>query len=962
MYTMRDDTRAEVIHNLEQQYNFKKGKGGKMHGLCPVCKNKKKEAWTNSDNPWVIICPRDNKCGARTSTRDLFPSAFTQYSKAHPATPQNPNATADAYLQNGRMLSLAKWKGTYTQQTAPSWYSTQSTPTIRFNLYNEGKPALYWERVIEPSKDKPKALFESGKEYKGLAWYPPKLDPCNGHSVLGLVKEIWLVEGIFDAMALTENGIHAIATLTSGNFPTHTLKEITERMQKLGAAKPKLVLAYDNDNAGRNAIHRLLPIAKQKGYEVSAVQTTEWATGKEDWNDLHSRTISSQFSNDSDKFNAFSNKKLEDYRYYGSLLIAETAKDKALLIHNKWKKYKFPMFFGYCTYWVKVDVDAYTRAFTDDDNLMTQPEEPNPDDYIKVAKSQEEGLAELERATAEYKQTLQLWRDDIIQENIEAIQIMSCQPQALYYQQNLVTDESWYFFRIRKPSQRKHDPLAKPIEHKNTFTGGQLSTASEFKKRLLAVAPGVIYTGDSDQLNKILENMIRGIKTVETIDFIGYSDKHKTYVFNDTAVQNGKTYHINKDDFFDLPQRKSLKTLAVSPAINIHDKPARQINWLADIITGWGVQGLIALTGFMGSLFAQQIRAEQKSYPFMEIVGDPGTGKSTLLSFFWRLIGRDSYEGIDPNKTTKAGRLRALSQTSNMPSVFIESDRDNAGGGRNTQFNWDELKNLYDGGTIGTRGIKSAGNEVYEPPFRGSIIISQNLPVMASKAVLSRICHMFFSADGQTQDGESAARRIEALQTEQVSHFLIDLLKKENAFMQVFTNAKTEHEQWLKAGGIKAFRVTHCHAQLLAVYDALTEAVLPELSHLRESVKTEVFNMATERDRTMDTEHPLNIQFFDTLVAMNTPEKDLGLYDRAKPRYNLNHSNKPDRLAISMPEVYRTAQQYGYQLPHQEDMQHALRQSRQWKFITANKVVQSKQTGKSIRCWIFEANTNQIIN
>lgn len=52
------------------------------------------------------------------------------------------------------------------------------------------------------------------------------------------------------------------------------------------------------------------------------------------------------------------------------------------------------------------------------------------------------------------------------------------------------------------------------------------------------------------------------------------------------------------------------------------------------MIDGWGLKGIITLIGFLGSLIAQQIRAKQKSYPFLEIVGEPGTGKinSNLFS------------------------------------------------------------------------------------------------------------------------------------------------------------------------------------------------------------------------------------------------------------------------------------------------------------------------------------------
>ena len=912
MKAMNLQVRDELITRLTGDFALKFSSDGQYlrYGKCPSCN--KNELFTDSNAPWKIQCGRANKCNYQASTRDIYPDIFANWTQKNPPTPSNPNATADAYLQSGRGFDIVKWQGSYTQELFKDFYSDFTCPTVRFNITSEGQTAGYWERLIEPATNIKKARVQTGFKFKGLAWLPPKLHLQ--HGVWAYVKELWVNEGIFDAMALTENGKHAISNITAGNYPKTTLDQIKARLDELGKPYPKLIFGLDNDKAGQEQTDKLVARAHQDGWEATAAQSSEYSGGP-DWNDLH-------------KLGKLTNADFERYRFYGELLIAHTAKDKALLTYNQYGTTSFYMFFNSCTCWVKVDSESFDKA-----KKMDAESEPTEDMF---------------NTEEELKEAIQLWRDDLMQSCMTVTQIMNCQPQALYYQSNLVTDESWYFFRIRTPQG----------DTKNTFTGSQLSAAGEFKKRLLSVAPGVIYQGNSKQLDIMLGRMINGIKSVETIDFIGYSKDHQTYIFNDIAIRHGQSYPLNADEYFDLPNNKSLKTLAASPNINIGEHPKQQINWIADIISGWGTQGVISLVGFMGSLFAQQIRHRQKSYPFLEIVGEPGTGKSTLLSFFWRLIGRDSYEGIDPNKTTKAGRLRSLSQTSNMPSVFIESDRDGAGTGRNSQFNWDELKNLYDGGTIGTRGVKSAGNEVYEPPFRGTIVISQNLPVVASKAVLSRICHMFFILEHQTLDSEAAARRIEGLQTEDVSHFLIDVLKLEEKILETFFRTKIEHELWLKNKGIKTFRVAHCHAQLLALFDAFKTHLLPGLLCIEDSIKEEVFSMAKERDRTLDIEHPLNIQFFDVLDKLNTPPK----FMEGNHILHLNHSKKDDLLAISMPEIYRLANEQRYNLPPQSEMQQALKQSREYKFIAANKVVDSKNINRSIRCWVFEQSKNQPIN
>lgn len=93
-------------------------------------------------------------------------------------------------------------------------------------------------------------------------------------------------------------------------------------------------------------------------------------------------------------------------------------------------------------------------------------------------------------------------------------------------------------------------------------------------------------------------------------------------------------------------------------------------------------------------------------------------------------------------KHPKAGLIRTLRQVSNLPVVFIESDRQ--GENSSKQFNWDMCKTMYDGGSLGAMGVKAGGNTTYEPLFMGTLIISQNAEVLASEAIMGRIVHVHF--------------------------------------------------------------------------------------------------------------------------------------------------------------------------------------------------------------------------
>ncbi|WP_234830714.1 toprim domain-containing protein [Pectobacterium carotovorum] len=76
--------------------------------------------------------------------------------------------------------------------------------------------------------------------YAGQWWNHPAQD-------LSKQKAIWLVEGIFDALSLIQNGIAAVSIMSCNNYP--------ELAQSLGERpRPVLMWALDNDLAGKNTL------------------------------------------------------------------------------------------------------------------------------------------------------------------------------------------------------------------------------------------------------------------------------------------------------------------------------------------------------------------------------------------------------------------------------------------------------------------------------------------------------------------------------------------------------------------------------------------------------------------------------------------------------------------------------------------------------------------------------------
>ncbi|MFA9209429.1 MAG: toprim domain-containing protein [Yersinia sp. (in: enterobacteria)] len=891
---MNTDLHREVYPRLLNDFSFKEGKEFLRQGVCPDCG--KKELYTSAEHPWVLRCGRLNKCGAEIHIKELYQDLFESWSDRYQPTPQNPNAAADAYLRDARGFDISSLSGWYSQQ---SYYNSKidaGTATVRFNLAN----GSYWERLIDrPSRfGKMKANFHG--PYQGLWWVPPAID----FSGLTSKDELWLTEGIFDAIALHQNGVNSVSLMTCNNYPEHALRELSELLPENG--RPTLVFALDDGLAGEKYTKKFVKRAKEDGWKATAAQPPKGKL-KLDWNELHQR----------DRLNK---KDLETYRYYGKLLIASSPTEKAMLVHGHTGMNEFDLVFDNRLYWFKLDFDRYMKAFN----------------HIADTTPEEEGLTE----------------EDIkikaLQESGTIKEICSCNPQALYFQANELTDESWYYFRVNFP----HDGMA----IKNTFTGGQISAAAEFKKRLLSIAPGAVWTGTGGQLDSFVKRQIFNIKRVQTVDFVGYSKEYQAYVFNDLAIKNGVMHRLNEEDFFDVG-KLSIKSLNHSVSLQINSE-LKQLNnnWPRMLWTAFGAKGFIALSFWFGSFFAEQIRDKQKSYPFLEIVGEPGSGKSTLIEFMWKLSGRRDYEGFDPSKSTLAARARNFAQVSNMPVVLIEGDRGQEGkDSKKGGFDWDELKTAYNGRSVRARGLRNSGNETYEPPFRGAIVIAQNAEVNASEAVLQRIIHLYTDRSSQNTRTKAAAEELERIPTEYVSGFILKAAMAERDVMSCFEAKFIAYEKQLtEHPELRNVRIIKNHAQLMALVDCL--AIVADINaEQQEETRAELVSMAIARQLAVNADHPMVQEFwdvFDYLDGGDSPE--------------LNHSRDDNLIAVNLNHFIQIAADRRQQIPPITELKRVLKTSRYRKFLeirTVNSQVNDWYNKKypmaerrplTVKCWVFQ--------
>ena len=321
---MFDEKRAMLTQDLfnrlkNSQYWTERTRDNDHHiqGLiCPECG--KAEAWAYSKEPWVIICNRQSKCGARTKVLELFPELIRNIEEEFKATSNDPNKPATAYLQsrgfNGALngLKYEYWKNVR---------KTNSGAVMFLVGTNAKSEQVYNGRLFNPPPGEGKT-HNQGKT-SGMFWK---------HSTFeyNSEQETFVTEGILDALSLIEMGLQAIAVLSAGQDPANVnLSEFKN-----------LTLAFDNDQAGKKALRKW----KEHYPDAQAVMPV-----RGDWNDFllyHAK----------DEIRNLFEKNRKEFEFRTNLALASNAQAYAEVYHNH-KGYTPGLFaFDGCFYYASVKI------------------------------------------------------------------------------------------------------------------------------------------------------------------------------------------------------------------------------------------------------------------------------------------------------------------------------------------------------------------------------------------------------------------------------------------------------------------------------------------------------------------------------------------------------------------------------------------------------------------------------
>tara|TARA_R110002050_G_scaffold57423_3_gene128925 strand:+ start:75189 stop:77897 length:2709 start_codon:yes stop_codon:yes gene_type:complete len=899
----RTDLNPQIINLLTNDFQMVE-QGKYLRGRCPQCD--KKSLWTWLDNPGNVQCDRTNKCNYSEPTKDLFPELFEKLNEKYQPTQENPHATADAYLTLIRGFDISQIQGWYEQGAYYHPRGNKGTASVRFYL-DEAKQFM-WERLIDDviitdeSGDTESRNKSFKGSFKGHWWQPPTLTINKG-------DEVWLVEGILDAIALNINGIKAVAIMSSGTFPDVSLKphlrnDIT------------WAIATDNDVAGRKALDKHSKTLRDMGENVTAALSSS-NEAKSDWNDLH-------------QAGKLSEKDIHFYRYLGRLELAQSYTEKAQMMweHNTNRNY-FIFAFRNRTYAAKMDKELYEKAYKAywGGVARVDSHQMSDEDLKEILKeaSNEERLKANEYAA---------------NQGIKLREIATFSMNYLYFQQPDNGEDGQYFFSFKLANHGQERQIA--------FTHKTISAASDFKKSSMRL-PGALFTGIQQDLDWLYQEWTRfNTKEVRTLDFVGFDRATQSYVFNDYAVEGSRVHKLNSQSFFQL-KKEGIKT-----TVDIKQKLSEKHNatWVPDFKAAFGTKGLVALSWWFGSLFVGQIRQQHRSYPFLQIAGEADSGKSLLIDVLWGLLGKEG-ESFNPAASTSAGRVRKMAEVSNLPVCFNETDNEVEKNTHQKQFNWNELKDLFEGEFGKVTGIKSQDNSTRKPEFKGALAWTQNVKIVASEAMQTRLIDLWFDTSHHSPAGYQASQRLNAIKVEEVNGFIINAVKQADRVLKHFNSQFDRHRLHLiSTGKIKTNRIIENHAKIMALANCL-HGLYPEIGE-DDLQKTHVMleQMAIERQASLNEDSELVQQFW---AQFDYLDKRLDLEKTQTPMiHQMNHSNRPDdEIAVNLEDFYIACKKRDLPLIDPKELRRNIHTSKKHEYVS-NGPVTSRLTRKSKRCWVFK--------
>lgn len=240
-------------------------------------------------------------------------------------------------------------------------------------------------------------------------------------------------------------------------------------------------------------------------------------------------------------------------------------------------------------------------------------------------------------------------------------------------------------------------------------------------------------------------------------------------------------------------------------------------DWYKDFYQAHGAKGLVVLAWWVGSYFSEQIHEISGSYPFMELVGESCTGKTSILRFLAKLSGHSECKELEIYRMHPLVLDQYIDQ-SNMPIVLNEADRRfraPTGLGSKRGVTLHGLKDAFNGRLHTSEKNLSA---------TGALMFCQQKDLKADISTLIRTVQIKLNRSTQTPETNTI---VEAMnQSSQLfGDFKNQCLLEKDEFLKSYEIFLERYIYQYEDDGVSD-RIALCHAQLAALVDALALHIL----------------------------------------------------------------------------------------------------------------------------------------
>lgn len=879
--------RRDVIEALEgdRELDFKDiGDKYLQKGTCPNCG--KEKLFISRDKPYQLKCNRDNECQFEQKTRERYSYLFENLSERFPATETNPNATADAYLQRNRGFDIGKLAGWYSQARR-KMKSGEWADTVRFPLCNG-----YWERIIDERMvsankgDKAGIKFEMS--YQNNGWMPPG-------QTIEKSDRVYVVEGIFHAIALHLAGYKAIASISCVNFPW----EIVE------AHKGKLVtwvIGLDDDKAGHKYIPKYLKMLRGMS-EIGWVALA----GKRDWDDVY------RDGELNDKF-------MEDACYRGQLFSAENTNKLAYLLYLRRPAGFYLLEFRHQLYSARVNQGELSKDLGED----------------KVEGNRE-----------------------IFSRNVKIAQISNCIPSLDYLEKDIITGEQRYYFDFQFPDRTRSvqaplpsSAIAEPrgfvramldFTPGGNFEGGARELAMLKAKwlndekrpvRTVRSLPFIGYDEDSGTYCYPQFGFHGGRELqVNSHGFIEVKGAGVKTALVNTRFERGADF--DPEWFPDFLAVHSLNGLAAlswwTASLFVQQIGTQQASFPFLELTGEPGAGKSTLLRFLWRLIGRDN---------MEGIKPSGTGASAVgLSRAFSEVSNLPVVLIESDRTYNDAQGRTVTVQFAWDEVkpMFDYHAPLRVTGAKTSGNETRIS-IWRGALAISQNESVDGSEA----ILSRIVhmhCTKDHHSLALKPMADRLKTM------KAKELGGFLRRVLSFEKQWLERYFEAFPRYEQRLQSI--NALTEA------------RIVLCHAQVLAAAYATQALFPSWTDRDTESLASHLEARALARQQRCRSEHPTAAQFWQIYHYLNEDVVTITDADgtREEIRETLNHSNDRQVIAINIQHFQQACRQAGQEVISEAMLRRALPQSATHPFIEIRKV-RSHLEKRSIWCWLFSKRGN----